>query len=190
MCVCKHGYLKEKCLQIETHMYWASQAAPAIKILPANSGDLGSIMSWEDSLEEGMQPSPVFLPGESHRQRSLVATVHEVAKSWIPMSDKHLLTHIHNYLLCSNKCLINIFLIIFKVKCYSKAMLCKSIYSFLSFCVTSTWRHLFYYQFLPVSVVNREDINLNNNRNQKSRKLPMNNYNKEYAKVWSIRKSS
>ena len=57
MCVCKHGYLKEKCLQIETHMYWASQAAPAIKILPANAGDLGSIMSWEDSLEEGMQPS-------------------------------------------------------------------------------------------------------------------------------------
>ena len=25
----------------------------------------------EDSLEEGMQPTPVFLPGESHRQRNL-----------------------------------------------------------------------------------------------------------------------
>ena len=29
----------------------------------------------EDPLEEGMQPTPVFLPGESYGQRSL-ATVH------------------------------------------------------------------------------------------------------------------
>ena len=28
------------------------------------------------------QPTPVFLPGESYGQRSLVATVHSVAKSW------------------------------------------------------------------------------------------------------------
>ena len=28
-------------------------------------------LSWEDPLEEDMQPTPVFLPGESHRQRSL-----------------------------------------------------------------------------------------------------------------------
>ena len=27
------------------------------------------------------QPTPVFLPGESHKQRSLVATVHGVTKS-------------------------------------------------------------------------------------------------------------
>ena len=26
----------------------------------------------EDTLEEGMAPTPVFLPGESHAQRSLV----------------------------------------------------------------------------------------------------------------------
>ena len=26
---------------------------------------------WEDPLEEGMQPIPVFLPGEFHGQRSL-----------------------------------------------------------------------------------------------------------------------
>ena len=26
---------------------------------------------WEGALEEGMQPTPVFLPGESHGQRSL-----------------------------------------------------------------------------------------------------------------------
>ena len=29
-------------------------------------------LGWEDPLEEGVQPAPVFLPGESHGQRSLV----------------------------------------------------------------------------------------------------------------------
>ena len=28
-------------------------------------------MGQEDPLEEGMQPTPVFLPGESHGQRNL-----------------------------------------------------------------------------------------------------------------------
>ena len=55
---------------------WASQVAPVVKNPPANAGntrDAGSIpgsglipwsMKW--------QPTPVFLPGESHGQRSLV----------------------------------------------------------------------------------------------------------------------
>ena len=34
-------------------------------------------------------PTPVFLPGESHRQRSLWATVHGVAKSRTRLSDFH-----------------------------------------------------------------------------------------------------
>ena len=29
-------------------------------------------LGWEDALEEGMAPTPVFLPGESHGQRTLV----------------------------------------------------------------------------------------------------------------------
>ena len=29
-------------------------------------------LGWEDPLEEGLQPSLVFLPAESHGQRSLV----------------------------------------------------------------------------------------------------------------------
>ena len=29
-------------------------------------------LGWEDALEEEMLPTPVFLPGESHGQRSLV----------------------------------------------------------------------------------------------------------------------
>ena len=33
---------------------------------------LGSIHGWEDHLEKGMTTTPVFFPGESHGQRSLV----------------------------------------------------------------------------------------------------------------------
>ena len=46
-----------------------------VKKLPANAedtGDVDSILGQEDLLEEEMAPTPVFLPGESHRQRSLV----------------------------------------------------------------------------------------------------------------------
>ena len=149
------------------------------------------VLSWvgKISWRRAWQPTPVLLPGESHGQRSLVGYSLWGCRE-LDTNERQTLTHIHNYLLCSNKCLINIFLIIFKVKFNSKAIICKSVYSFLSFCVASTWRHLFYYQFLPVSVVNMEDINLNKNKNQKSRKIPMNNYNKAYVKVWRIRKSS
>ena len=60
-----------------------------VKNLSANAGDirdLGSILGWEDPLEEEMaipfsilspwrrkwQSTPIFFPGESHRQRNLV----------------------------------------------------------------------------------------------------------------------
>ena len=39
-------------------------------------------LGGEDLLEEGMATTLVFLPGKSHGQRSLVATVHGVTKSW------------------------------------------------------------------------------------------------------------
>ena len=29
-------------------------------------------LGWEDPLDKGMQPTPVFLPGESHGQKNLV----------------------------------------------------------------------------------------------------------------------
>ena len=32
---------------------------------PCSVGDLGSMLGWEDPLEEAWQPTPVFLPGES-----------------------------------------------------------------------------------------------------------------------------
>ena len=37
-------------------------------------------LGWEDLLEKEWQPTPVFLPEESHAQRSPGATVHGVAK--------------------------------------------------------------------------------------------------------------
>ena len=42
-----------------------------VKNPPADAGDTGSISGREDPLEKEMQPTPVFLPGKSHGQRSL-----------------------------------------------------------------------------------------------------------------------
>ena len=46
--------------------------------LPANAGDLKRrgwmwvpSLGWKDTLERAWKPTPLFLPGESHRQRSL-----------------------------------------------------------------------------------------------------------------------
>ena len=56
----------------------ASQMALLVKNLPANARDIrveGSfpgLGKWEDPLVEGMATTPVFLPGESHGQRSLL----------------------------------------------------------------------------------------------------------------------
>ena len=36
-----------------------------------NAGDVGSIPGSGDPLEKEMAPTPVFLPGESHGQKSL-----------------------------------------------------------------------------------------------------------------------
>ena len=53
---------------------WASQAALVVKNPPATVGDIRDIRSLgrEDPLEEGMATTPIFLPGESHGQRSVV----------------------------------------------------------------------------------------------------------------------
>ena len=46
---------------------------------------------WEDPLEEGTATAPVFVPGESHGQRSLGTTVHRLEKSRTRLKrlDKH-----------------------------------------------------------------------------------------------------
>ena len=43
----------------------------AVKNPPAMQEMRVLSLGWEDPLGEGMQPTPVFLPGESHGQRSL-----------------------------------------------------------------------------------------------------------------------
>ena len=48
--------------------------ALGVKNLPANAGDVRERVQApgrEDSLEKKWQPTPVFLPGESHEQRNL-----------------------------------------------------------------------------------------------------------------------
>ena len=49
------------------------------------------------------QPTPVFLLGESHGQRSLQATVHRVTKSQTQLSDTHTHTHTHTLLFTSTE---------------------------------------------------------------------------------------
>ena len=45
--------------------------APVVKNLSANAGDVVRSPGQEDPLEEDMATTPVFLPGESHGQKSL-----------------------------------------------------------------------------------------------------------------------
>ena len=56
----------------------ASMVAQMVSNLPT-AGDWVQSLGGEDPQRRAWQRTPVFLPGESHRQRSLV--VHEVAKS-------------------------------------------------------------------------------------------------------------
>ena len=65
-------------------------AGSAVRKLRAKAGDAGgsgSIPSREGPLEEEMQPTPVFLPGESHGRRSLAGYIHGVTKSWTRLSE-------------------------------------------------------------------------------------------------------
>ena len=45
--------------------------AQMVQNLPAMQETWVQTLGLEDPLEKGMQPTPVFLPGESHGQRSL-----------------------------------------------------------------------------------------------------------------------
>ena len=62
----------------------ASQVAPVVKSPPANAGD---VRGWFDPYvgkipwRRAWQPTPVFLPGQSHRQRGLAGYSHRVSES-------------------------------------------------------------------------------------------------------------
>ena len=52
--------------------FGTSLVAQIVKNLPAMWATWIQSLGWGDPHEEGRQPSPVFSPGEFHRQRSLV----------------------------------------------------------------------------------------------------------------------
>ena len=57
------------------HKYYTSQVVLVVNNLLANAGDirdLGSIPGLGRLWSREWQPTPVFLPGESHGQRNLV----------------------------------------------------------------------------------------------------------------------
>ena len=72
-------------LRSDMHPLWASQVALVVKNLPANTGrhKRHKFYPWIGKIpcKRAWQPASVFLPGESHGQKSLGATVHRVAKS-------------------------------------------------------------------------------------------------------------
>ena len=49
-----------------------SLVAQTVKNLPVMQETQVLSLDWQDPLEKGMQPTPVFLLGESHKQRILV----------------------------------------------------------------------------------------------------------------------
>ena len=60
-----------------TNLVWTSQPELVVKKPPANAGDIwdvGGFDPWVRKIpwRRKWQPTPVFLPGESHGQRSLV----------------------------------------------------------------------------------------------------------------------
>ena len=55
--------------------------AQLVKNLPTMRETPVQSLGQEDPVEKEMTTHPVFLPGEFHGQRRLVATVHEVTKS-------------------------------------------------------------------------------------------------------------
>ena len=58
---------------------------------PANAGDADSVPGLEDPMERKWQPTPIFLPGKSCGQRSLVgyrAQGRRVGHDWVTKQQK------------------------------------------------------------------------------------------------------
>ena len=86
-----------------------SLVAQTVKSLPAMQAPGFNPWIRKIPWRRAWQSTPVFLPGLSHRQRSLVGTVHGVAKSRTQLKRQHNTAHI---LLWNHplKLLINIFI--------------------------------------------------------------------------------
>ena len=65
------------------NIHWASLVAQMLKNLPPVQETQVQSLGWEDPLEKGNRnPLQYSCLENPHGQRSLVATVHGVAKSW------------------------------------------------------------------------------------------------------------
>ena len=62
------------CSLASLHIWWGFLGGSVVKNLPANAGDVGLIPGWVRKIpwSRKWQPTPVFLPGKSHGQRSLM----------------------------------------------------------------------------------------------------------------------
>ena len=69
---CKESDMTEQLTHFEQYM--ASQVALVVESPPANAGDIRDVVQSQVRKipwKRARQPTPVFLPGESHGQRSL-----------------------------------------------------------------------------------------------------------------------
>ena len=90
------------------HIMWAALVAQTVKNLPAMRETGVGSLGQEDPLKKGMLPTPVLLPGEFHRQRSLV-----VYSPWGHKESDRTERLIHTYVILSilmQECIQIIFL--------------------------------------------------------------------------------
>ena len=81
--------------------YRASLVAKTVKNLPVMQETQVQSLDWEDPLEEAWQPTPVFLPGEFHGQRSLVGYSPWGHKKW-DRTEQITLSRHERYNMCKN----------------------------------------------------------------------------------------
>ena len=81
---------KNKTKSIKTFHIWASLVTQTVKNLPVMRETWVWSLGWEIPWRREWQPTPVFLPGESHEQRSLVS-YSPWGRSELDMTDR--LTH-------------------------------------------------------------------------------------------------
>ena len=70
VCVCIYIY-RERERERREREREAFLVSQMVKNLPARQETQVRFLGWEDSLEKGMAPTPVFLPGKFHGQRIL-----------------------------------------------------------------------------------------------------------------------
>ena len=74
---------KQDCQWLRDENFITCPCSSGGKVSACNAGDLGSIPgSRRSPWRRKWQPTPVFMPEESHGQRSLVDSSPQVARSW------------------------------------------------------------------------------------------------------------